>query len=245
LFRELLIDDPIADRAIWTEQCMPYTWAATLAGEVIGYCYVQAFDTVGHLQNIVVASSARQRGVGRALMAAAVTWFRARGLTSWRLNVRADNAPALALYESFGLKRAHSTKLLRLPWQATSRLPEGDAVVRALSVDRDRAAEALFDIPSGTIERLRPRGRLPFEAIAPSSGECVGLTLFDARIPRARPFRALTLGAVAPMLAELKLHAPQGPHIDVLVENDPRLSALLEDLGASVRLETCVMQAQL
>lgn len=245
LFRELLIDDPVPDQPTWLEHFLPYTWVATLAGEVVAYCYVQAFELIGHVQNIVVAPGTRERGIGRALMQTAATWFREQGLTTWRLNVRADNAAALALYASLGFQRVHSNTLLRLPWEAAGRLPKGDAVARALLTDRDAATEARFDIAAGTIARMRTRGRLPFEAVVPSGEEWLGLALLDASHSRARPFRAITVDAVAPMLELLRQHAAASPHIDLLIENDRQLTEALERAGASVRLETSLMQAPL
>jgi GNAT superfamily N-acetyltransferase len=245
LFPELLLDDPMPDHATWLEQLMPTTWVAILDGKVVGYCYVQAFESVGHFQNIVVAPSARQRGIGRALMETAAAWFRSRGMIAWRLNVRADNGAALALYASFGFQRLHSTKLLRLPWAAKARLPKGEGSVRELSVGRDALVEAQFDIPRGTIARMRTRRRLPFEVVDGSRERCIGFSIFDASHARSKPFRALTLDAVAPLLDALRQHAPESAHIEVLVENDARLAAALEGVGASVRLETSVMQAPL
>lgn len=245
LFRELLIDDPVPDLATWLEHFMALTWVATLAGEVVAYCYVQAFDSIGHVQNVVVAASERERGIGRALMEAAATWFRARNLTAWRLNVRTDNGPALALYTSLGFEHVHSNKLLRLPWEAVSGLPVGKAVARALPVERDAATEALFAIPSGIITRLRTRGRLPFEAVGTSGEDCLGFTLLDASYSRARPFRALTLDAVTPLIGMLRRHMLSTPHIDLLIENDRQLAGVLEDVGATIRLETYLMQAPL
>lgn len=51
---------------------------------------------------LMVAASARRRGVGRALLAAAVEWARAAGVRKLELHVFPHNAPAIALYESFG-----------------------------------------------------------------------------------------------------------------------------------------------
>ena len=61
---------------------------------------------------LMVAREARRRGIGRALMEAAVDWARAHGVRKLELHVFPHNEPALALYEALGyrregLRRAH------------------------------------------------------------------------------------------------------------------------------------------
>jgi GNAT superfamily N-acetyltransferase len=54
------------------------------------------------LEDLFVAPAARGAGLGRALVAAALERARARGCRRVELDVNERNAPALALYESFG-----------------------------------------------------------------------------------------------------------------------------------------------
>ncbi|HZR92739.1 MAG TPA: GNAT family N-acetyltransferase [Gaiellaceae bacterium] len=54
---------------------------------------------------LMVAADYRRRGVGRALLAAAVEWARTSGVAKLELHVFPHNAPAIALYESFGFVR--------------------------------------------------------------------------------------------------------------------------------------------
>jgi putative acetyltransferase len=54
---------------------------------------------------LMVASSHRRRGVGTALLGEAVRWARGAGIRKLELHVFPWNAPALALYESFGFER--------------------------------------------------------------------------------------------------------------------------------------------
>ncbi len=77
---------------------------------VLGFCAVQvevAEQTLkyGYVATLDVAETARGRGVGRALMAAAEeTTQRAGGRAMW-LHVFAGNVPAIALYERQGYMR--------------------------------------------------------------------------------------------------------------------------------------------
>lgn len=56
----------------------------------------------GHLSVLAVAEAAEGRGAGRALIAAAEAWARARGYRFLSLNVFAANARARAFYEQAG-----------------------------------------------------------------------------------------------------------------------------------------------
>ena len=59
----------------------------------------------GWVYYLAVAPEARRVGLGRALMAAAEDWLRARGAPKIQLMVREDNHAALGFYERLGLER--------------------------------------------------------------------------------------------------------------------------------------------
>ncbi len=54
---------------------------------------------------LMVAADRRGRGIGRALLAAAVDWAREAGVTKLELHVFPWNEPAIRLYERFGFER--------------------------------------------------------------------------------------------------------------------------------------------
>jgi len=60
---------------------------------------------VGRIYSIAVAPSARGQGLGDRLLQRLEAIARARGLTEMRLEVRQDNAAAIALYERRGYQR--------------------------------------------------------------------------------------------------------------------------------------------
>jgi ribosomal protein S18 acetylase RimI-like enzyme len=57
---------------------------------------------LGHVTDLYVAPAARRRGVARELMGAITTALEARGVGHVGLDVRVDNAPARAFYETLG-----------------------------------------------------------------------------------------------------------------------------------------------
>jgi RimJ/RimL family protein N-acetyltransferase len=78
------------------------TFVAVSGGAVVGVLHVIesgfGFGEIG----MMVASDWRGRGVGTALVAAAIEWARARGLHKLTLGVFPQNHAAIALYQKFG-----------------------------------------------------------------------------------------------------------------------------------------------
>jgi RimJ/RimL family protein N-acetyltransferase len=91
--------DVDARAASWT---LDGTIVAVADGEVIGSIHVQTsghgFGEIG----MAIAREWRGRGVGSALMVAAIDWARTEGLHKLSLGVFAHNAAGLALYRKFG-----------------------------------------------------------------------------------------------------------------------------------------------
>jgi RimJ/RimL family protein N-acetyltransferase len=91
--------DVEARAASWT---LDGTIVAVVDDEVIGSIHVatsgHGFGEIG----MAIAREWRGRGVGSALMAAAIEWARERGLHKLSLGVFAHNAAGLALYRKFG-----------------------------------------------------------------------------------------------------------------------------------------------
>jgi [ribosomal protein S18]-alanine N-acetyltransferase len=77
---------------------------AVSGGAVAGYALiaVRKKSTAARLYSIAVDPRMGRKGVGSALMAACETYAAARGSDRLRLEVRADNAPAIALYRRLG-----------------------------------------------------------------------------------------------------------------------------------------------
>ena len=78
--------------------------AATVDGELAGYALVSLRKGARRARIYSIAVDARfaRRGVGRALLQACERYARRHGRAAVALEVRYDNAPAIALYESLG-----------------------------------------------------------------------------------------------------------------------------------------------
>src|SRR4051794_7485076 len=92
--------DVEARAASWT---LEGSFVAVLDGSIVGSLNVQPVDYHGYGEiGMCLARAARGRGVGSALMEAAIAWSRARGLHKLSLSVWPHNAAAIALYEKYG-----------------------------------------------------------------------------------------------------------------------------------------------
>ena len=74
-------------------------------GQAVGYVGCQTVLDEGYITNVAVSPDARRQGIARALIAKLTDEARAAGLAFVTLEVRASNAPAIALYEGAGFVR--------------------------------------------------------------------------------------------------------------------------------------------
>jgi [ribosomal protein S18]-alanine N-acetyltransferase len=78
-------------------------FGTTLAGYAL--IAVRKGGRTARLYSLAVDPAQARRGVGRALLQACERYARARDLSAVRLEVRYDNASAIALYESMGYRQ--------------------------------------------------------------------------------------------------------------------------------------------
>jgi RimJ/RimL family protein N-acetyltransferase len=78
------------------------TFVAVAGDEIVGSLHVQASPHGFGELGMSVAREWRGRGVGSALIAAAIEWARERGLHKLSLGVFAHNEAGIALYRKFG-----------------------------------------------------------------------------------------------------------------------------------------------
>lgn len=96
--------DPWSEALYWAALDNPAVAVLLALGEdgaLLGYAVLSTVLDEGNLDNIAVAPEARRRGVADALLSV-VTGFGREHLSRLMLEVRASNAPAIALYEKYG-----------------------------------------------------------------------------------------------------------------------------------------------
>jgi ribosomal-protein-alanine N-acetyltransferase len=74
-------------------------------GPLLGYAGLLHNGAEADVQTLAVAPAARRRGIGALLLRSLLAEAARCGCTSVMLEVRADNAAAIALYERFGFER--------------------------------------------------------------------------------------------------------------------------------------------
>lgn len=77
---------------------------ALVDGKVVGYGGIWLLIDEAHVTTVALAESMRRLGIGRRLVIELLKVSSERGMLCATLEVRASNAPAIALYESLGFK---------------------------------------------------------------------------------------------------------------------------------------------
>lgn len=96
-------------------------------GDVLGFAVFQLAAGEASLYALNVDPAARRKGVGAALLTGALAALKAKGADQCFLEVRAANAPALALYRRLGFASAGVRR-------GFYRDPPDDAVVMTLTL---------------------------------------------------------------------------------------------------------------
>jgi RimJ/RimL family protein N-acetyltransferase len=101
--RDGIATEPPVDVDLWSKRWhLPGTFVAVAEDELVGSLHVEVsrfgFGELG----MAVAREWRARGVGSALLAAAIDWSREHGLHKLALSVFPHNEAAIALYRKFG-----------------------------------------------------------------------------------------------------------------------------------------------
>jgi GNAT superfamily N-acetyltransferase len=251
LYPELGKDAPIPDRDKWAAELAPRTIFLERDGSVVAYAVCNLYEGSGYVVQIVVDPGVRREGVGRALLGVLCSRFQRAGCSTWALDVKVDNAPAIALYESIGLRAVRRSTSLRLSWASAEKLPRDAREVTAKVVDpaEDAALETAFDLPRGQLAVLRTRkGRVQMRLVdvAEPSQIKVGVAVIDPSWPGAFPFRVARPTLAAPLLLLAKAHAPpELSLVNVVSDGDPELVRILREVGAEVLVETLYMHGPL
>ena len=96
--------DPWSENSVASEINNPLSlWLVALdGGTVAGYVGSQSVGEEADVMNVAVHPDYRRRGIGRELVTELINALKEKGVYSLALEVRASNAPAIALYEQMG-----------------------------------------------------------------------------------------------------------------------------------------------
>jgi GNAT superfamily N-acetyltransferase len=218
-------DDAIFDEARFERDMM----ATTVIAEDVGYAFYAVIGDTTHVSQIAVAPEARRRGIASALMKEIAERARRAGCKTWRLNVKVDNAPAIALYTSLGLARAFESYALKIEWRV---VPDGPNEGRRIEPEEDERVERTLGMLPAQLAQARAARRIP---IVVERGGAIAAAAFDPAFPGASVFRASPELAV-PLLRAMRAYAlPERDFTGVKIEDQPETTRTLIDLGASIR----------
>ncbi|MFO0596833.1 MAG: GNAT family N-acetyltransferase [Myxococcaceae bacterium] len=232
------VDDPPPSLETWLRAGYPETIVAERGGTAVGLCWWQSLEGSGYVRQLIVATEAQRLGVGRQLLEHVRARLKSSGATKWALNVKPENAAAIALYESLGMRRAYRGISLKVPFEAVGRLPvRNDVVIETVTPEGDAAAERSFSLPPGQLANFRATGRTLLLARTPTE-PFAALAAFNPGFPGAFPFRVRDLTVLGALLGVMRDGATRrdGGALSVSAEDHPALAAELEGVGATVRM---------
>lgn len=101
---KLCFADPWSERSIATELTTPWSfWVVAVDdGLVVGYVGSQSSYEQADIMNVAVHPDWRGRGIAESLITYLIKELRSQSCMALMLEVRASNAPALALYKKLG-----------------------------------------------------------------------------------------------------------------------------------------------
>lgn len=129
-------DDAWSEASWWAELAQRPRRAYLVAeeGDLLGYAGLDLGGQVADVMTIAVAPQARGRGLGTTLLAQLHRLAGCAGAGSVMLEVRSDNAPALALYQAGGYEVVRTR---RGYYRDPSGGPARDAVIMRKELEQD------------------------------------------------------------------------------------------------------------
>lgn len=234
-YPELASGDEAPPRERWRTEQMARTTICEVDGRPAGFCHAEVLEGEGYVRQVVTDPTLRRRGAGRALLGDLAGRLVAGGCRRWRLNVKPDNAPAIALYESLGLTPVHEGVAMDFPWTWIDGLcttPTG-ATVREPEPAEFASLEHTLDLPPGILAPRADMATVRIRVI--EDGEPRGLAAFDTAFPGSFPFRAASFPVAIDLLRALRPLATT-PRMRVVIEGAPEVDEAFVAAGATPHL---------
>jgi len=251
LFLELEVDEPPPSGAVWDSEFVQLSLFAEGPEGVGAYAVAEPMGDLGYVGQLVVAPSARGQGMGRLLMTHVAERLRAQGCARWALNVKRDNAPALALYTSLGMRLKREAATLRVTRAQVAALPgpSPQLFVVPVTLEGCGALTEAFGMMPGKLARYAARGSHRLlglvDSRAPSQG-WLGMMDLRATGPVLFPFFATAPAHARALLEDaFQRVGDDVPAMNVVVTDDAALARLLRDAGAETRYETLELRGPL
>lgn len=242
LVPELGVDDPTPSRERFAAEMAPRILLAERphpSREVVGYVLFEVLAGVAYVRHLVSAPSARRTGVGRALLHAVAGAARARGASTWFLNVKPDNVAAITLYESLGFRKTYRVHAVRIDWDDVLRVAEDvDGVsIGILPPDDDRAVEAALGLLPGQLASSRALAGRTFH-VARRGEAIAGVSVFDPGFPSTYPFKAASPAIAFALLRAARRHAPpEQTFVNMKLDDLEAVKDAILAAGGTLRLE--------
>jgi GNAT superfamily N-acetyltransferase len=244
LFPALNVPDPVLTATQFEEQMLPNVAIAQDGAERVGYAHWRFYGDTVHVVHVVVDAAARNRGVGRLLMQRVRGSAAAKGATRWYLNVKADNVPAIQLYERCGLSVEQKGWSMFASWSVLRGLEGSKNVVKFEPSEEEAARFARQNgLPPERLALVRARPGVVFVALRDAEEMCA-LAAFDPAFPGIYPI-AVTRPEHARPLFDALFPDARRPDVNVFVEGNAALADVLRRGGAKLNYEMLRMAAPL
>lgn len=251
LFRELETGDETPSEATFRANFLHRMSVFERDDATVGMTIFDLLPEAAYVRMIVIAPEHRAKRQGHALMTAIADALRAKGCTAWRLNVKRDNAAALALYTRMGMRVAYESTAFNLLWSQVDALASADEVERAVVLESgdDDGVERAWALPRGQLAQWRGRAGnylLRVEREADRSDLGAGFVRFEPGFPGAFPLRARAAGSARTLLEACRAQRDlQKPFVRLVIEDNDALAQRVRDAGATTHMELFHMTGSL
>jgi len=252
MFPALGVEDPPPTAEMWERELVSRTFFVDGPEGPLAYAVVDVVGggDIGFVVQLVVDAPARGQGLGRRVMRALAERFREQGCTQWRLNVKPDNAPALALYTSLGMRPARESVTLRVTRAQVEALPRATEPLEVVPVtEADHAAlTEAFQLTPGKLAWFAsfPSHQLLRLARPGGAAMAAPLGFMDVRASGEILYPLFaTTPAHARVLLEEGFRQVGVERLRVVLTDDRPLLERLRAAGATVVLETLELRGPL